>query len=677
MESLSPRERAAERERMVLDIKVKLQGLWRRLLEMGATDDPLSSSEYGTILALIESDAEGIGGSGFVECIGEHIHSGWACQLSEEQFTAVKELIKTTIGRAMSRNDMSTVRDALEISAEVYRKDAWNISDYVQRHLGALPVWDDLRFWEGYFEFIIERSSEKVGNYAALVTEQLSVLAEHMAGLGIPDTEAWFILESIGQKNNLGSKQLIKLRGLLAHSQQVRQGYWGISVNRSQASSGQTQGFHSQQLQGQTTESNQSSEGTAGVGRSWVHSMFSRDRASLAQPAARTRSRSENALMATAKENARADASQGIKRGSSGVRILRGHKAAITALHAVTKSEAGELFGDYEDAGYFISGSADCTVKTWDPALRGSELRTTFEGHTGAVRAISSDRLRVVSGSDDQRVLVWDKSTSQLLEELKGHDAAVICIRMLSGERVLTASHDASVKMWDVRTDTCVATVGRTASAILCMDYDDTTGVLAAAGMDGVGNVWDVRAGKQLHKLIGHTKWIRSLRMVGDTMVTGSDDWTARVWSISRGTCDAVLACHAGGVTCVDYCSTDNGILTGSVDGMVKIWEREDGSLQCTKNVGLHTAAILSVKAGPKWMVIGAADNSMSLFHRQEQRSNVQPNDLGGQASGWQLHRTPQRSAAMVRCVASDVERGRICTGARSGLLRLWDPVSG
>ena len=30
--------------------------------------------------------------------------------------------------------------------------------------------------------------------------------------------------------------------------------------------------------------------------------------------------------------------------------------------------------------------------------------------------------------------------------------------------------------------------------------------------------------------------------MVGDTVITGSDDWTARMWSISRGTCDAVLA---------------------------------------------------------------------------------------------------------------------------------------
>lgn len=57
-------------------------------------------------------------------------------------------------------------------------------------------------------------------------------------------------------------------------------------------------------------------------------------------------------------------------------------------------------------------------------------------------------------------------------------------MQMLSGERVLTSAHDGTVKMWDVRTDTCVATVGRCSSAVLCMEYDDSTGILAAAGRD-------------------------------------------------------------------------------------------------------------------------------------------------------------------------------------------------
>ncbi|VAH77051.1 unnamed protein product [Triticum turgidum subsp. durum] len=144
-ESLSPREK----ESASLFLREKGGApfsLWLRLLRLGATEDPLSSFEYGTILALIESDAEGIGGSGFVECIREHIHSGWQCRLTDEQFIAVKELLKTAITLASSRDDVSTIRDALEVSAEMYRKDPNNVQDYVQRHLLSLSVWEELRY---------------------------------------------------------------------------------------------------------------------------------------------------------------------------------------------------------------------------------------------------------------------------------------------------------------------------------------------------------------------------------------------------------------------------------------------------------------------------------------------------------------------------------------------------
>lgn len=53
--------------------------------------------------------------------------------------------LKTAINRATSRNDMSTVRDALEVSAEMYKMDPNNVQDYVQRHLLSLSIWDELR----------------------------------------------------------------------------------------------------------------------------------------------------------------------------------------------------------------------------------------------------------------------------------------------------------------------------------------------------------------------------------------------------------------------------------------------------------------------------------------------------------------------------------------------------
>jgi len=54
--------------------------------------------------------------------------------------------------------------------------------------------------------------------------------------------------------------------------------------------------------------------------------------------------------------------SGGQKKLQTNVRTLRGHNGAITALHCVTKREVWDLVGDREDAGFFISGSTDCSV---------------------------------------------------------------------------------------------------------------------------------------------------------------------------------------------------------------------------------------------------------------------------------------------------------------------------
>ena len=46
---------------------------------------------------------------------------------------------------------MSTIRDALEVSAEMYKRDANNVSDYVQRHLISLSIWEELRYTFSHF----------------------------------------------------------------------------------------------------------------------------------------------------------------------------------------------------------------------------------------------------------------------------------------------------------------------------------------------------------------------------------------------------------------------------------------------------------------------------------------------------------------------------------------------
>ncbi len=69
----------------------------------------------------------------------------------------------------------------------------------------------------------------------------------------------------------------IKLRGLLSLMKQVGEGYWGLLPEQAVA-------VHAQQQQQQLDQSrsdvnHQPSSEAAGIGRSWVQSMFSRDRA--------------------------------------------------------------------------------------------------------------------------------------------------------------------------------------------------------------------------------------------------------------------------------------------------------------------------------------------------------------------------------------------------------------
>ncbi|KAF3322561.1 DENN domain and WD repeat-containing protein SCD1 [Carex littledalei] len=94
----------------------------------------------------------------------------------------VKLQLKTAINRAVSRNDMATVMDALEVSAEMHRKDSNNVPEFVQRHLLSLSIWEELRFWDGYFDYSMMRSldNNKSADDLTLWTAQLVVVATHM-----------------------------------------------------------------------------------------------------------------------------------------------------------------------------------------------------------------------------------------------------------------------------------------------------------------------------------------------------------------------------------------------------------------------------------------------------------------------------------------------------------------
>ena len=83
-------------------------------------------------------------------------------------------------------------------------------------------------------------------------------------------------------------------------------------------------------------------------------------------------------------------------------------------------------------------------------------LSDQFEGHTDEVASVgfSPDGARIVSGSFDRTIRIWDAKTGKALSEpFKGHTGSVSSVGFSpDGARIVSGSHDRTLKIWDATT---------------------------------------------------------------------------------------------------------------------------------------------------------------------------------------------------------------------------------
>src|SRR5262245_11812940 len=67
--------------------------------------------------------------------------------------------------------------------------------------------------------------------------------------------------------------------------------------------------------------------------------------------------------------------------------------------------------------------------------------------------AFSADGTRVLSGSDDDTIKLWDAATGALIRTFEGHSGWVSSVAFSAdGARVLSGSRDKTIKLWDAAT---------------------------------------------------------------------------------------------------------------------------------------------------------------------------------------------------------------------------------
>jgi sterol desaturase/sphingolipid hydroxylase (fatty acid hydroxylase superfamily) len=283
---------------------------------------------------------------------------------------------------------------------------------------------------------------------------------------------------------------------------------------------------------------------------------------------------------------------------------VAGHSAAVLAV-AISA-----------DGSRLVSGSEDGTVKVWDTVT--AQQLFALKGHTRAVRgvAISTDGLTIATGSWDGTVRLWDARTGREKRTLKGHTGQVLGVAVSGdGRTVVSASVDFTAKVWDAETGQATATLGGPAGAVLGVAVSGDGGTVVSANGETV-KVWDARTGRELHTLEGHSDLVYSVAISpdGQRIVSGSMDGSVKVWDAVTGKERLTLAGHKGPVYGVAIRSDGKRVVSGGEDKTVRVWDAETGKPELTLTG--HTAGVTSVgvSADGLRVVSGSRDGTLKVW---------------------------------------------------------------
>ena len=115
--------------------------------------------------------------------------------------------------------------------------------------------------------------------------------------------------------------------------------------------------------------------------------------------------------------------------------------------------------------------------------------------------------------------------------------------------------------------------------------------VVAAGSSNRVIRLYNIKTGREIPPSIrGHPGSIKSL-FVADPdkkyIFSGSYDTTIRRWRVGSSSCHQIMHGHSKSIIALDYC---NGVLvSGSKDGLIKIWNIQKGKCTCTFRHGNYS----------------------------------------------------------------------------------------
>jgi WD40 repeat protein len=340
------------------------------------------------------------------------------------------------------------------------------------------------------------------------------------------------------------------------------------------------------------------------------------------------------------------------------VRVFASHREIRDVQSVAFLLDGGKIL----TSSSFATEGEGITIRLWD-ATSGHELMS-YEGHSKRIwdAVFSSDGSKVLTGSEDRTVCLWEMASGKLLMRLQSKSYPRGVAISPDGSKILIGHYNKTISLWETASRKLLAELLYHKDLVNSVAFSLDGSKFLTSSHDGTAQLWETESGRHL-KTLEHSAWV--IRAIfspdGVRILTSSTDGTARLWDATSGKLLMTLEASLEGVYSIAFSADGKWILTGCYDHVARLWETSSGR-QLERFEG-HRSVVSSVAFSPdgRWALTGSWDGTARLWDLARKKTQTMP----------------QGHLSYILGAVFSPDGSKVLTGSRDGTARLWEVASG